>query len=181
MGSIRYALSLVVITFLVFFNAINHPFVHDDVIFIAQNPQISRLDHLLDLFLHSSNDSALAGINSYYRPVLEVFYRLEYRLFGFHAAGFHFVNVLIHIINGLLLFSLLCRLQFSKGLAFFISLLFLIHPVQSEAVACVSGISNILSVLFVLLTLYCYVRGIYFLSLLGFVLSLLTKEQAVMV
>ncbi|MBI3602430.1 MAG: hypothetical protein HY209_06010 [Candidatus Omnitrophica bacterium] len=173
-------LSLVVIAFLVFFNAINHPFVHDDVVFIVQNPQIGRLDHLADVFFQTSHFPQSGGINSYYRPVLEIFYRLEYRLFGLKAAGFHLVNILIHIANGLLLFGLLCRLQFSRGLAYGISLLFLIHPVQSEAVACVAGVSNLLTALFVLLTLYCYVRQKYVLALLSLVLSLLTKEQAVM-
>ncbi len=173
--------SLVVITFLIFFNAINHPFVHDDVVFIVQNPQISRLDHLADVFFQTSHFPQSWGINSYYRPVLEIFYRLEYRLFGFNAAGFHLVNILVHIVNGLLLFGLLCRLQFSKVVAYGISLLFLIHPVQSEAVACVAGVSSLLTTFFVLLTLYCYVRQKYVLAFLSSALSLLAKEQAVMV
>ncbi len=171
--------SLALIAFFVFFNAINHPFVHDDVVFIVQNPQIGHLDHLLNLFFQSSNPQRVAGVNSYYRPVLEIFYRLEYRLFGFHAAGFHFINILIHVLNGLLLCIVLCRLQFSQWLAYSISLLFLIHPIQSEAVACVSGISNLLTAFFILLTLYYYIRGRYVLTFVGLVLALFTKEQAI--
>ena len=119
-------------------------------------------------------------MNVYYRPLLEIFYRLEYRLWGFHAAGFHLVNLLIHMANGLLLLALLRRLQFNQWLAFGVSLIFLIHPVQSEAVACVAGISNLLMATFVLLTIYFYVREKYVLSLFILMGALLTKEQVVM-
>lgn len=174
-------LSLIVFTFLVFLNAIPHPFVHDDVVFIVQNPQIAHLDHLSDVFLHSSNVYLKSGINSYYRPILELVYRLEYHLFGFNAAGFHFINVLIHIANGLLLFALLTHLEFSKWFVYAISLIFLIHPVQTEAVACVAGISNLLSSFFVLLVLYFYIKDRYGLAVLSFIAALLTKEQVIIV
>jgi tetratricopeptide (TPR) repeat protein len=174
-------LSLVVISFIVFLNAIPHPFVHDDVVFIVYNPHIAHLNHWADIFLHSSNIYTNIGINSYYRPILEVLYRLEYFLFRFNAAGFHLVNVLIHIGNGLLLLSLLSRLNFSRWFAYGISLLFLIHPVQTEAVACVAGVSNLLSTFFVLLTLYAYLREKYGIALVSFALALLTKEQVIIV
>ncbi len=172
-------LSLILISFLVFFNSINHPFVHDDIVFIVQNPQISHLEHGWDIFLHPNVSGD--GINAYYRPVLELFYRLEYQLFGFDASGFHLVNVLIHIANGLLVFLLLLRLSLSRWFAFGVSVLFLIHPVQTEAVACVAGISNLLSALFVLLTLYAYVKEKHLWAIAGFVLALLTKEQVIVV
>ncbi len=173
-------LILGICSFLVFFNAINHPFVHDDIVFIVQNPQISHLEHWEDIFLHP-NIAASDGINAYYRPILEVFYRLEYQLFGFDASGFHLANVLIHMANGFLIFLLLSYLRLSKWFAFGVSLLFLIHPVQTEAVACVAGVSNLLSTLFVLLTLYAYVQEKYFLLVVSFILALLTKEQVIVI
>jgi hypothetical protein len=94
-----------------FVNAIPHPFVHDDIVFIVQNPQINRLDNLSDIFLPQYSGRS-QGINAYYRPILEIIYRLEYRLFGFNAPGFHLVNVLVHIANGLLLFGLLLSVTF---------------------------------------------------------------------
>ncbi len=174
-------ISLAGIAFLVFFNAINHPFVHDDVVFIVQNPHIAHLDQLGGVFLNSSNLGVNVGINSYYRPILEVFYRLEYVLFGFNPAGFHFVNIFIHIINGLLVFALLSSLLFSSWLAFSISAVFLIHPVQTEAVACIAGISNLLSTMLVLLVLFTYKKEKYLWAILSFILALLTKEQVVIV
>jgi len=170
--------SLVFITFLVFLSAINHPFVHDDVVFIVQNPHIAHLDQWFNIFTHASLAGG-GGSNAYYRPVLEIVYRLEYALFGFHAAGFHAVNLLIHVINGLLIFTLLRRFHFAQWTAYAVSLIFLIHPVQTEAVACVAGISNELCALFMILTLRCYVQAPSIWVIIFFIIAFLTKEQAV--
>ena len=62
---------------LAFFNAIWHPFVHDDVLFILKNPHIADLEHWYDAF---SSPVVSEGTNTYYRPALEILYRLEYRL-----------------------------------------------------------------------------------------------------
>ena len=172
-------LSLVFLGLLSFANAVPHPFVHDDIVFIAQNPQIAHLDHLSSVFL-PLHQQGPQGINAYYRPVLEIIYRLEYRAFGFNAHGFHLVNVLLHIANGLLVFGLLRRLRFTPAIAWVVSALFLVHPLQSEAVACIAGISNLAMALMVLLTLHAYLSRWYVLTFLLFIAALLTKEQALM-
>ncbi len=118
------------------------------------------------------------GINTYYRPVLEILYRLQYWLFGPHPFGFHLFNVIVHIINGLLLLRLLGKLSFAFPLAWLVSLLFLIHPVQTEAVSCIAGISNLWMALGVLIALNAYVDKKYWLSWLFFVIAFLSKEQA---
>ena len=73
-----------------------------------------------------------------------------------------------------------CRAR--RGSAFAVAVLFLLHPVQSEAVACISGISNLLFAFLVLASLCFYLRNSiisHVLSLLAFALALLAKEQAV--
>ena len=162
---------------LAFFNAIPHPFVHDDVVFILKNPHITDLNHWVEAF---KVPAASGGINTYYRPVLEIIYRFEYHLFGPHPFGFHLFNVIVHIINGLLLFGLLQRLNLSKHVSWVVALLFLIHPVQTEAVSCIAGISNLWMALGVLLALHAYLYQWYATSLLCFTLAFLSKEQAVM-
>jgi len=176
MGSYA-ALSLVFFGLLAYFNAIRHPFVHDDVVFILKNPHIADISHWYQaFFMPAAGD----GINTYYRPILEILYRLEYFLFGFNPAGFHFFNVLVHITNGLLIFSLLKRLKVAEHLAWICALFFLIHPVQTEAVSCVAGISNLWMALFVLLALNAYLKEWYAASLLCFILAFFSKEQALM-
>ncbi len=164
-------------SFAVFFKTIFYPFVHDDVIFIVNNPAISHLGNLSELFFPNQ---VAAGLNSYYRPLLDLFYRLQHYFFGFNPFYFHLTNIVLHTANGLLLFSVLSRLSFHRNFAFVVSILFLIHPVQTEAVACVSGASNLLCALFLLLSLHAYLRGGLIFCLISFVFALLCKEQAIM-
>jgi protein O-mannosyl-transferase len=170
-------LALIFFGLLAFFNAIRHPFVHDDVIFILKNPHITELDHWVEAF---EVPAASGGLNTYYRPVLEILYRFEYHLFGPHPYGFHFFNVMVHILNGLLLFGLLQRLGLREAVAWVIACVFLIHPVQTEAVSCISGISNLWMTLGILLALQAYLNKWFTASLLCFAVAFLSKEQAVM-
>ena len=171
------SLALIFFGLLAFFNAIRHPFVHDDVVFILQNPHITGLGSWVEAF---KMPAASGGLNTYYRPVLEILYRLEYHLFGPHPFGFHLFNCLVHIVNGLLLFCLLNKLGFVKRVAWVIACVFLIHPVQTEAVSCISGISNLWMALGVLLALNAYLNKWYTASLFCFAAAFLSKEQAVM-
>jgi len=172
-----YPLALFFLGLLAFFNAIRHPFVHDDVVFILHNPHITELGRWYEAFqLPAASD----GINVYYRPVLEVLYRLEYYFFGPHPYGFHLFNIGVHIINGLLIFSLLRKLALSEVAAWVIACIFLIHPLQTEAVSCIAGISNLWMALGVLLALNAYLNKWYLASFLCFVMAFLSKEQAVM-
>jgi protein O-mannosyl-transferase len=169
--------ALIFFGLLAYVNAIRHPFVHDDVVFILNNPHITDLNHWYEAF---KVPAASGGINTYYRPVLEVLYRLEYHCFGPHPFGYHLFNVIVHIINGLLLFGLLQKLGLREALAWVIALLFLIHPVQTEAVSCIAGISNLFMALGVLSALNAYLNKRYVISVLFFAFAFLSKEQAVM-
>ena len=170
-------LTLIFLGLLGFFNAIRHPFVHDDVVFILNNPHISELNHWVEPFQKST---VADGLNTYYRPVLELLNRFEYRLFGLNPHGFHLFNVIVHIVNGLLLFGLLQKLGIREAVAWVIACIFLIHPVQSETVSCISGISNLWMALGVLLALHAYLNKWYVISLIFFVIACLSKEQGIL-
>ena len=185
-------LVLVLIGFAVYANVIGYPFVHDDVVFIQQNPSIGRWDNIVDAFLRPSQTSDLQAVRvPYYRPLLEVVYRLEFSVFGMHPAGFHFVNIVLHILNAFCVFLLGAYLGLPRPWSFCVSLVFLVHPVQSEAVACISGISNLVAAFFCLGTILCYFRARQpwtigmmrwsFLTAIVFLFALFSKEQAVAV
>ena len=187
-------LLLVLLGFACYGNSISHPFVHDDVVFIQQNPDIKKID-FAEIFLSPTSPSGQSNIiNLYYRPVLELFYRLQYKIFKLNPHGFHLFNVILHILNAFLVFLTIrfvlkkdtYRNLTAQGVAIF----FLIHPVQSEAVACISGISNTLLTLLILLSfnLYLYSKEcstaksrifFFFLSVVSFLCALFTKEQAI--
>jgi len=199
-------LSLLLIGLLVYGNSVDNPFVHDDLVFIRHNPDIARLDHWPTFFLRTS--VPVPGIqiaNPYYRPLLDLVYRLQYRMFGFHVMGYHLFNISLHVMNAGLVFLILSfglkavgnRFKSfespHRGLSWWTALIFLIHPVQSEAVACIAGVSNLIFACLTLLSVYMYIRlrtidlsarqrTLSLVSAYGFyVLALLTKEQAIYV
>jgi len=189
----RFQIILVLTFFglLAYSNAINHPFVHDDVVFILQNPSLTKLD-LGNFFIQSSTaDSEFSSINQYYRPLLALVNKLLYRIVHLNPHGFHFFNVLLHIANSFLVYSVIRVVTGNrKGISLVTAIFFLLHPVQSEAVACIAGISNLVFAFLCLSSFYVYVASIpagggkrnlsaYIFSLLLFSLALLTKEQSV--
>ena len=172
-------------------NAIAHPFVHDDVVFIQQNPRIAHLD-FKEIFLRTEfSFSNIPLANAYYRPLLEVLYRLQYKVFHLHPEGYHLFNIGLHIFNSFLVYYLLSLLRRDKkGMALGVAVLFLLHPVQTEAVACIAGISNLLFAFLCLLSFIFYVQSsaapkrnfneflFYVYALTAFTTALFAKEQA---
>jgi len=114
----------------------------DDPNQIISNPDIVSLDstHLRKLF-----SSFYLGM---YQPLASLTYAIEYQLWGAVANYNHAVNLLLHIINAWLIYLLAIKILKRKTLAFFLALLFAIHPVQVETVAWTSARSNLLLVIF---------------------------------
>ena len=152
-------------------------------------------------------DPRLAGASTFLhqvghmvRPLLKLSFLVDRQLFGDHPAGYHLLNLALHIGSGLLLFALLAhtlrRCSFSNPhifstVPFWTALLFLLHPLQTETVTYISGRATGMAAFFCLLSLYLFVRSSgaaaprkafllgYGGSLAAFVLALLAKETAV--
>ena len=97
------------------------------------------------------------------RPILKLSYALNHAS-GLGTAGFHAVNVLIHAANGLLILYLIQHLEIHAGqrasrLALAAALIFVLHPVQTEAVTYASGRSTSLSTLFALASVTAWLVG----------------------
>ncbi len=174
---------LFIVGILAYAQTLFYPFVHDDVVFIQKNPAIATFD-FKEIFLRINDGPAKELINFYYRPILDIVYRLQYQLFQLNPAGYHLVNVLLHISNAICVMFLVRHFFKNLLFAFVAALLFLIHPIQTEAVACIVGISNLLCGFFLLLSLWMFQqrerKACYAASLVLYLLALLTKEQAVM-
>ena len=128
---------------------------------------------------------------------------LDHQLYGFNPWGFHLTNVLIHAVNTVLVFLVLRRMTGATWRSVVVAGLFGLHPLRVESVAWISERKDVLSVMFWMLTLWAYVRYVqgcegvehrelstsngclrpltfnYFLALLFFFLSLMSKPMVV--
>lgn len=152
----------------------------DDPWYILKNPYIQSW--------HPSNlwDIATQIINRNYSPMIIYTLLVEYTVFGIEPAGYHLVNVALHMLNAVLVFVLVRQLSGSKAVGWGTAALFAIHPVQIEAVAWVSSVKGLVCGAFILAHLICWMRPERtpkqeFWGLIFFALAVLSKALTVVV
>jgi Tfp pilus assembly protein PilF len=149
-----YVLASVFWTTLLYARAVTAGFAsYDDVPQIVQNPSLASLTGSLKYFQSPvSFASDLRGSGgSFYRPLFWLSLAIDEKLWGLNPVAFHLTNVLLHWLSGLFLFLLLRRLSMSSLSAALTSLLWICLPIQSEAVAWISGRPYCLATCFLLL------------------------------
>ena len=121
--------------------------------------------------IHNKNiDSPILYICHSTRPLTALSFYVNHRISGAEAADYHLVNLIIHLLNSLLLYGSVLRTlslpsmidkygKYRYLTAFFASLLWVVHPVQTESVTYIVQRAESLMGMFYLLTLYCSIRG----------------------
>ncbi|MBI2355769.1 MAG: tetratricopeptide repeat protein [Candidatus Doudnabacteria bacterium] len=179
---------LIIVGFLLFANTFNNQMFWDDDDIILKNQFVHNFE--LTKFFTENQIAGSGLVSNYWRPFMLSVFSIEWQIWKDWPPGYHFVNTSLHIANAILLFFILRKLlasveiasslrssqmrnnasaseakqSISKLLAFLTSLVFLIHPLQTEAVAYVSGLADPLSTFFILLGILFYLkfRGTYF-------------------
>ena len=180
-------LGLALITAAVYGPVLHFGFISlDDEPYIAQNPHLRG-----EITLHQLIWALTTPLDQW-MPVTWLARILEYRLVGLNAGLHHLVNVLLHVVNTLLLFNVLNRMTAARWRSALVAALFALHPLHVEAVAWVTGLKDVLSMCFEMLTIWTYVRYVeqftvhgsrtrvfYTVTLLFFALALMSKPMAV--
>jgi len=152
----------------------------DDRISIIRNPMIKSTKNIPSIFregyFHDQN---------YYRPLVNLSFMGEYQAYGLKPFFYNFDNLILHIVNALLVFLLVSRLIKNDTIGFWTGLLFVMHPVQWEAVCNIPGRVILMSAFFVLSTFILFLEFYnnrrwlcFLLAMLTFPLGLLSKESA---
>lgn len=175
----NYILFLIFVGFFVYLPSMFGSFVWDDEDFVYQNTYVKEFQ--IDKFF---SEQAIAGRgkpSNYYRPIQFTLYAVIHQIFGFSPFVFHSLNIIVHIAASIVVFLFFHKLSKRRFISFLVALIFLIHPVQTEAVSYVSGLSDPLYVMFGMLSLTFFLKKYelqkwYILSLIFFFLSILSKE-----
>lgn len=200
----RHFLSImfvIIVSSSLYSNTLKNSFVYDDESTITSNTMIKELNNLPKLL---KKEYFLSSGEMSYRPVVTLTYFLDYAIYGPKPWGYHFTNILLHTVNGILLYifltliiqplpvnnrlSALCFL--SDNIPLLVSLLFITHPILTEAVNAISFREDLLVYMFYMTTLILYIKlrtcstfttssVIYILSCFSYLLALLSKEMAV--
>ncbi|MBW1984920.1 MAG: glycosyltransferase family 39 protein, partial [Deltaproteobacteria bacterium] len=93
-----------------------------------------------------------------WHPLTWLSHMLDFQLFGLNPSMHHFMNLLFHILNSILLFVVLNEMTKNKWPCAFVSILFALHPLHVESVAWVSERKDLLSTFFWILTMWSYFR-----------------------
>jgi len=123
---------------------------------------------------------------SQYFPLTYSTFRIEHALWGLNTTGYHWVNLLFHVGNALLVWAVLARLRVPGS--WFAAAIFALHPVQVESVAWITERKNVLMSFFFLLTLVAWIAFVdnrtrrqwifYCLGLFFYLLALSAKATA---
>ncbi|HEV2839709.1 MAG TPA: tetratricopeptide repeat protein [Chthoniobacterales bacterium] len=174
-----WGLLLVAATILVYQQAWHAGFIWDDDVYVTENKLLTAPDGLKRIWF--SFDSP-----SQYFPLVYTSFRLEHALWGLRPAGYHWVNILLHAANAVLVWRLLLALRVPG--AWLAAAIFALHPVHVESVAWVTERKNVLMGLFFLLALLAWVKFVeasarqrwkyYSLALVFYALALFSKTTA---
>jgi len=154
---------LVLAVALAYANTFGVPFLLDDRSAIVENASITDLSNLARVL-------APAGTTTAGRPLLNLSFALNHAVGGQAVAGYHAVNLAIHLLAALVLAGIVRRTFESAPLAasygavarplgFFAALLWALHPLLTGAVTYLSQRAESLMGLWYLLTLYAFIRA----------------------
>ncbi|MEJ2342250.1 MAG: hypothetical protein P8Y10_08605 [Gemmatimonadales bacterium] len=180
---VRWLLVLLVLglTLVAYLPALKAGFVNwDDDVYLLTNTLIRELS--AEGILHIFSQPYYGQ----YQPLVLLSFAFDYHFAGLDPAWYHTVNVLLHVANTGLVLVLVRALSGRFDVAVMAAAIFGVHPLHVESVAWVTERKDLLYGFFYLASLIAYVnyikrhkRWLYAIALALFLLSLLSKAQAV--
>jgi len=163
-------LLMVAVTFLVYANTLHNPFVFDDFVAITKNKNIRLTSFSLWEFIGSPRQSIYST-----RPLAMMSFALNYAIHQYEPFGYHLINIFIHLFTGIFLYYFIkttCRvvsLQTVKSaekkpygisfIAYGSAFLWLVNPVQTQAVNYVVQRMSSMAAMFFVLSMLLYAQS----------------------
>jgi tetratricopeptide (TPR) repeat protein len=185
---LRLSFIIAVFSFLIYANTLKHEFVLDDASIITQNKMTQGgTSSMKEIFSTAYRAGNVNFENNLYRPLSKAMFAIEWQLSPDNPAIHHFMNVLLYAIACVLMFLVFTRWTKINVYVLLIStLLFAAHPIHTEVVANIKSRDEILTMIFLLLSLNSalkYLNAKKMISLIAFLfcffLALLSKESAI--
>lgn len=178
---------LVIIGSIVYFNGLFNNFIWDDEEQVINNILVHSMTNIPSFFsgstFNTGGNGSLGGL--YYKPMMSVAFSFIHTIFGQNVFFFHLLQLIIHITNSIFVFFIFDYFfkKFKNGglISFFLALIFLVHPINTETVIYIASMQDVLFFFFGIFALWkimtkknTFFNLIFSSSLL--LLSLLSKE-----
>ena len=155
---------ILAVTAVVYLRTLENAFVLDDVVQIIKNPDLPDWSFLWKAFTRNEfwySDAAFVhGYQSRnYRPIILVWYWVNYHLFGLHPAPWHWSIVLVHLVAVWLVFKIARRLTGDSTSALFAAGIFAFLPVHAGTVVWMAACGMVIGTAFVLGSFYVLIRS----------------------
>ena len=176
------SLALVLLTILVYWPVGKNAFINfDDNQYITENAHVKAgLSWNTVKWAFGTYDAAN------WHPLTWLSHALDCQMFGLNPAGHHFIGVLLHALNVVLLFLVLKSLTGFTWRSLIVATIFAVHPLNVESVAWAAERKTLLSMMFFLLAVWAYCSYLRkpslsrYLGVAGlFVLALMSKPQVI--
>ncbi|MDA8124819.1 MAG: tetratricopeptide repeat protein [Deltaproteobacteria bacterium] len=176
-------IALSVLVLVSYWGVLENDFIYyDDPLYVTANRWVAQgLDRETAVWAFTDTQQA-----KNWHPLTWLSILLDRELFGLKPAGYHWTNVLFHLLAGLFLFAFLNRSTGMPWRSGMVAALFLVHPLHVESVAWIAERKDVLSALCWMSGLWSYVRYAnhpslvrYLWVVLTFVLGLLSKPMMV--
>jgi len=177
-------LIIIVFILIVYGQTINFDFVYldDDKIIIDHQDKISSLSKLTEAF---RSEYGFDQGTPFYRPIVITSFIIDAQFSKTDPAFYHLTNIIIHLLTTIILFVLFRDLAISKETSFFLTSVFAIHPLLTNAIVWIPGRNDLLATFFSLIAFRFFIiysitlsKKYYFLHFLFFLLAILSKEVA---
>jgi protein O-mannosyl-transferase len=169
--------------FIIYAPSLNGKFIYDDRFLVRDNSYTKNPMSLPKVFTQDIGSGADEKY-SFYRPLQIITYMADYSLWGLNVFGYHLTNIILHILAAFTIYWLVYLLFSNALLSALVGLLFVCHPMHTEAVSYISGRSDPLSLIFLVLTFILYIRQTrkddpsdYVLMVSSYILAILAREN----
>jgi protein O-mannosyl-transferase len=180
-------LIIIIIAFLLYGNSIRNDYSLDDSYVTQNNTKVQKgIAGIPKIFTSRYVDQE--GNSFGYRPVAMASFAIEYQLWGQNPHASHLINVLLYTLILLILFKTLRKTFVNINTMFVLSivLLFAAHPIHTEVVDSLKNRETLLSFLFSLTSLYCFLKWFdhryvwtFIAGLSFFILAFLSKQDSI--
>ena len=148
----------------------------DDNVYVVKNPHLSFSFSNIILFLKKP-------YYAMYIPLTMLSYMFDFNLWGLNSFGYHLQNVFWHIVATIAIYKCFRLFKIKSWIAFFLCLIFAVHPQRIESVVWISERKDVLCAAFYFLSIFFYVKNsngkFSITAFIFFILAILSKPMAI--